>query len=205
MPAFFSPDNQPRESDVFSYPQYELLRDTARDHADIFAMSLSGGLRPALFDDAGGASENIRAELRKQGTLNPRPREVTDPLFAKDSFFDPRDLVQVKYFGHGEIRSLSPATFPSGIDYSVRHRRNLRLYFMISCGYAIIPAQPGAALHVDYIETDGCALWFRRRSFQTAKTRWGGCSIKYALANGGRGEGEGSGRGLKGQTKVSRW
>src|SRR5476649_2627850 len=35
--------------------------------------------------------------LREQGTLNPRPREVTDPLFAKDTFFDPRDLVQVKY------------------------------------------------------------------------------------------------------------
>ncbi len=43
MPTFFSPDNQPRESDVFSYPQYELLRDTARDHADIFAMSLPVG------------------------------------------------------------------------------------------------------------------------------------------------------------------
>jgi transposase len=35
--------------------------------------------------------------LREQGTLNPRPGEVTDPLFAKDRFFDPRDLVQVKY------------------------------------------------------------------------------------------------------------
>ena len=35
--------------------------------------------------------------LREQGTLNPRPREVTDPLFATDHFFDPRDLVQVKY------------------------------------------------------------------------------------------------------------
>ena len=35
--------------------------------------------------------------LRQQGTLNPRPRDVTDPLFARDSFFDPRDLVQVKY------------------------------------------------------------------------------------------------------------
>ena len=35
--------------------------------------------------------------LREQGTLNPRPREVTDPLFAKDGFFDSRDLVQVKY------------------------------------------------------------------------------------------------------------
>ena len=35
--------------------------------------------------------------LRQQGSLNPRPRAVTDPLFAIDSFFDPRDLVQVKY------------------------------------------------------------------------------------------------------------
>ena len=35
--------------------------------------------------------------LREQGTLNPWPRDVTDPLFATDGFFDPRDLVQVKY------------------------------------------------------------------------------------------------------------
>ncbi len=35
--------------------------------------------------------------LRQQGTLNPRPRAVTDPLFVQGSFFDPRDLVQVKY------------------------------------------------------------------------------------------------------------
>jgi len=35
--------------------------------------------------------------LRKQGTLNPRPGEVTDELFTANAFFDPRDLVQVKY------------------------------------------------------------------------------------------------------------
>jgi len=35
--------------------------------------------------------------LREGGSLNPRPQDVTDPLFASDSFFDPRDLVQVKY------------------------------------------------------------------------------------------------------------
>jgi len=37
------------------------------------------------------------AVLQQQGTLNPRPRAVTDPLFANDNFFDARDLVQVKY------------------------------------------------------------------------------------------------------------
>lgn len=35
--------------------------------------------------------------LREQGTLNPRPQAVTDDLFTDSEFFDPRDLVQVKY------------------------------------------------------------------------------------------------------------
>lgn len=35
--------------------------------------------------------------LREQGTLNPHPEKVTDSLFQENDFFDPRDLVQVKY------------------------------------------------------------------------------------------------------------
>jgi transposase len=35
--------------------------------------------------------------LQQQGTLNPRPKQVRDELFLQDEFFDPRDLVQVKY------------------------------------------------------------------------------------------------------------
>ncbi len=35
--------------------------------------------------------------LRQQGSLNPRPQRVTDPLFASTDFFDRRDLLQVKY------------------------------------------------------------------------------------------------------------
>jgi transposase len=35
--------------------------------------------------------------LRQQGALNPRLRTVTDDLFTASEFFDPRDLVQVKY------------------------------------------------------------------------------------------------------------
>ena len=62
MPAFFSPDNHARESNSFSYAQFELLRDRARDYADLFPMRLSGGFQPAVFDDAGGVTENIRAE-----------------------------------------------------------------------------------------------------------------------------------------------
>ena len=35
--------------------------------------------------------------LRQQGVLNPHPQKVADPLFLRSEFFDPRDLVQVKY------------------------------------------------------------------------------------------------------------
>ncbi|MFP5209788.1 MAG: helix-turn-helix domain-containing protein [Acidobacteriota bacterium] len=35
--------------------------------------------------------------LREQGAVNPRPQAVTDDAFAASEFFDPRDLVQVKY------------------------------------------------------------------------------------------------------------
>lgn len=35
--------------------------------------------------------------LRREGTLNPHPERVYDPLFATSDFFDARDLVQVKY------------------------------------------------------------------------------------------------------------
>ncbi len=35
--------------------------------------------------------------LRQQGALNPHPQRVTDPVFQHSEFFDPRDLVQVKY------------------------------------------------------------------------------------------------------------
>lgn len=38
------------------------------------------------------------ASLRRHHALHPRPRDVQDPAFNSDNpFFDPRDLVQVKY------------------------------------------------------------------------------------------------------------
>ena len=35
--------------------------------------------------------------LRQTGTLNPRPDRVIDELFVDSDFFDPNDLLQVKY------------------------------------------------------------------------------------------------------------
>lgn len=35
--------------------------------------------------------------LRREGALNPRPDAVQDERFKRSEFFDPRDLVQVRY------------------------------------------------------------------------------------------------------------
>lgn len=35
--------------------------------------------------------------LKDQGTLNPRAHAVKVPLFSENPFFDPQDLIQVKY------------------------------------------------------------------------------------------------------------
>ena len=37
------------------------------------------------------------SELRRTGTLNPRPNAVSDSLFKENPFFDPKDLLQVRY------------------------------------------------------------------------------------------------------------
>ncbi len=43
------------------------------------------------------SDEKLKA-LRQSHTLHPHPEQVRDPLFtSSSSFFDPRDLVQVKY------------------------------------------------------------------------------------------------------------
>jgi len=43
------------------------------------------------------ADDPKRRALRQRRSLNPRPDNVRDPLFHDDPFFDPDDLVQVKY------------------------------------------------------------------------------------------------------------
>lgn len=43
------------------------------------------------------APESKMETLREQGALNPHPERVKDSLFEQHDFFDPRDLIQVKY------------------------------------------------------------------------------------------------------------
>jgi transposase len=44
-----------------------------------------------------GKPEQKTLELKRTGTLNPRPNSVSDTLFKENPFFDPKDLLQVRY------------------------------------------------------------------------------------------------------------
>jgi transposase len=48
---------------------------------------------------ASGSRQRARRQqaLLGQGAAHPHPQAVTDPLFRDSAFFDPNDLVQVKY------------------------------------------------------------------------------------------------------------
>jgi hypothetical protein len=48
---------------------------------------------------ASGSRQRSRRQqaLQAQGAAHPHPPAVTDPLFRESAFFDPNDLVQVKY------------------------------------------------------------------------------------------------------------
>ncbi|MEZ6104373.1 MAG: helix-turn-helix domain-containing protein [Pirellulaceae bacterium] len=45
----------------------------------------------------GNSSDPKESILREHGLWNPNASEVTDPLFQQSEFFDPRDLLLVKY------------------------------------------------------------------------------------------------------------
>jgi transposase len=61
-----------------------------------------------------------RQTLRRHGTLNPQPESVTHLLFQNSDFFDPDDLLQVKYEMlrqvHVDQQSISDAAHDFGFS-----------------------------------------------------------------------------------------
>jgi transposase len=61
-----------------------------------------------------------RQTLRRHGTLNLQPESVTHPLFQNSDFFDPDDLLQVKYEMlrqvHVDQQSISEAAHDFGFS-----------------------------------------------------------------------------------------
>ena len=57
--------------------------------------------------------------LRSSGTLNPRPDKVHHPRFADTEFFDPHDLVQVKYETLRAIGTDSQPIAQAAVDFGL--------------------------------------------------------------------------------------
>jgi len=65
-------------------------------------------------------SPRAKAEaLSEEGTLNPTPENVRDPKFLANEFFDPRDLVQVKYEMLRRVTVENAAVTAAAEDYGV--------------------------------------------------------------------------------------
>ncbi len=83
--------------------------------------------------------------LRQQGVLNPHPEKVADPLFHDSEFFDPRDLVQVKYEMLRRVRvertSVSEVTQSFGFSRPVFYQAQA-LYHCAGLP-GLIPQRPG--------------------------------------------------------------
>lgn len=58
--------------------------------------------------------------LRRQGELHSRPDDVQDELFRANEFFDPRDLVQVKYemLRRAQVDGMSVAQAAASFGFS---------------------------------------------------------------------------------------
>ena len=76
--------------------------------------------------------DNKAARLKAQGTLNPHPQQVQAAGFGNDTFFDPRDLVQVKY----EMLRLVRVEGASKADAAARFGVSRPTFYQAEAAYA---------------------------------------------------------------------
>jgi transposase len=83
--------------------------------------------------------------LAASRTLNPRPEKVTDPAFAPGSFFDPADLVQVKYemVRRSEIDGVPAAAAAAAFGFSRQSLYTAKSALAEQGLAGLIPARPG--------------------------------------------------------------
>jgi transposase len=74
-------------------------------HLEAFVLDICSNRGIVIFTEHPGGPVAMRSDrtnsktaaLIEEGTLNPSPENVRDPKFQASDFFDPRDLVQVRY------------------------------------------------------------------------------------------------------------
>jgi transposase len=83
--------------------------------------------------------------LAASRTLNPHPEKVSDPAFAPGSFFDPADLVQVKYemVRQAETGGATAARAASAFGFSRQSLYTARAALREQGLAGLIPGKPG--------------------------------------------------------------
>ena len=136
--------------------------------------------------------------LRQHGCLHPRPEAVRDELFISNPFFDPRDLLQVKYEMLRRVQVDGAAVSRSAAQFGLSRPTFYQVQRAYDAGGlpALLPHKPGprrahklndevvAALHAARAQTPGLsaqalvelvrerfALSVHRRSVERALAR----------------------------------
>ncbi len=83
--------------------------------------------------------------LHEQGCLHPHPEKVTDEAFAGSAFFDPRDLVQVKYEMLRRVRADGQAVSRTAADFGLSRPSYYQAQAAFEAGGlpALLPKKPG--------------------------------------------------------------
>ena len=113
-----------------------------------------------------GRDRSKDASLAASRTLNPHPEAVTDPAFTSGAFFDPADLVQVKYemVRAVEAGALGAGAAASAFGLARQSYYNARKALAEHGLPGLIPARPGpkgghklTAAVLDFVEQQAAA------------------------------------------------
>ena len=113
-----------------------------------------------------GRDRSKDASLAASRTLNPHPETVTDPAFTSGAFFDPADLVQVKYemVRAVEAGALGAGAAASAFGLARQSYYNARKALAEHGLPGLIPARPGpkgghklTAAVLDFLEQQAAA------------------------------------------------
>jgi transposase len=90
-------------------------------------------------------SDSKAEALRSRGCLHPRPQDVSDPLFADGDFFDPRDVVQVKYemLRRTRVDQVPISASSAGAGFSRPTFYEAKAAFEEGGVQGLVPAKPG--------------------------------------------------------------
>ena len=83
--------------------------------------------------------------LRQRGCLHPHPEKVSDDLFMSNEFFDPRDLLQVKYEMLRRVRERDHSISQAAANFGLSRPSFYQAQAAYDAGGlpALLPKKPG--------------------------------------------------------------